>query len=138
MAGIQKHHQCKVSCSGTQYISYSCKAVTHSESDQAQRCLPSLTRVNTHARSTPLYHYTTTTTILYHYTPLYNIKKIKISFKSLLITVDSKLQSTDGIFYLQSFLRLLEASNLRYNAISSSLYLKSESKFKWFLMVFDL
>ena len=58
LAGIQKHHQCKVSCSGTQYSSYSCKAVTHSESDQAQRCLPSLTRVNTHARSTPLYHYT--------------------------------------------------------------------------------
>ena len=48
-----------MSCSGTQYSSYSCKAITHSESDQAQRCLPSLTRVNTHARSTPLRHYTT-------------------------------------------------------------------------------
>ena len=53
LAGIHKQHQCKVSCPGTQYSSYSCKAVTHSESDQAQRCLPSLTKVNTHARSTP-------------------------------------------------------------------------------------
>ena len=45
-----------MSCSGTQYSSYFCKAVTYSESDQARRCLPSLTRLNAHTRSTPLYH----------------------------------------------------------------------------------
>jgi WD40 repeat protein len=50
-----------VSCSGTQYSSYFCKAVTHSESDQARRCLPSLTRLNAHTRSTPLYHIKTDT-----------------------------------------------------------------------------
>jgi len=56
LAGIQKQCQCKMSCSKTKYSSYFCKAVTHSESDQARRCLPSLTRLNAHTRSTPLYH----------------------------------------------------------------------------------
>jgi hypothetical protein len=51
LTGIQKQFQCKVSCSGTQYSSYFCKAVTHSESDQARRCLPSLTRLNAHTHS---------------------------------------------------------------------------------------
>ena len=55
LAGIQKQCQCKVSCSGTQYSSYFCKAVTYSESDQARRCFPSLTRLNAHTRRTPLY-----------------------------------------------------------------------------------
>ena len=52
---VQKQCQCKVTCSGTQYSSYFCKAVTYSESDQARRCFPSLTRLNAHTRSTPLY-----------------------------------------------------------------------------------
>jgi len=56
LAGIQKQCQCKVICSGTKYRSYFCKAITHSESDQARRCLPSLTRLNVH---TPVRHYTT-------------------------------------------------------------------------------
>ena len=56
LAGIQKQRQCKVSCSGTKYKCYSCKAVTDSESNPAQRFLPSLTRVNIPTRSTPLYH----------------------------------------------------------------------------------
>jgi hypothetical protein len=50
-------YRSNVPCSGTQYSSYFCKAVTHSESDQARRCLPSLTRLNAHTLA--VRHYTT-------------------------------------------------------------------------------
>ncbi len=78
LAGIQKQSQCKVSCSGTQYSSYFCKAVTHSESDQARRCLPSLTRLNAHTRSTPLYHFLTRLNAHTRSTPLYQINLVSI------------------------------------------------------------
>jgi hypothetical protein len=73
LTGIQKQCQCKVSCSGTQYSIFFCEVVTHSESDQARRCLPSLTRLNAHNRSTPLYQQARLNAHT-HSTPLYQQK----------------------------------------------------------------
>jgi len=87
-----------------QYRSYSCKVVTHSESDQAQSCLPSLTRVNTHTRSTLLYHH-----IMDHFSHM--LKLLNVLFLFFVISIFRWLK-IDYFCFFWKFLQYWKFCNM--------------------------